>query len=542
LIGVKTLEIPELIKSIISLGIHLEGEEEHVLRLEYDPNRPDFSSDYGIARAVKGKLGLEVGAPKHRLHSPKIQVFVDKGVEGVRPYIACIVAKGLMLDDEAIRQMISMQEDLHAGLGRKRRKFAIGLHNLDVLVPPIYYTVVKSDFAFVPLGFSSPVTIGHILQTTDVGKKYGSLVKGTEYPILKDSKDTVLSIPPIINGAATEVKSNVRNLFVDVTGTERRLVDDALAIISEALADAGGDLEKVSVKQGKKYFTTPNLTPRKAKLKIWEVRNLLGVNFTANDIMKSLLKARFDASREKGVIEVKIPRYRVDILHPVDLIEEVAYGYGFENLTPDFSFKYSKGKEDELAKGLDSVRRLLIGLGFQEIINYSLASRESLYKNLLREDRNALKVESSKTRLYEYLRDTLVAGLLDVLRKNIHQEYPQKLFEIGYCFQRDDSYETGVREELLLCVAIAKEKASFSGIRSVLDTFLLKLKNIRPKYIVHTNSYLVEGRCAGCMINERFIGYVGEIKPEVLVNFEMRMPVSIFEIRIEDILLDNLNK
>ncbi len=537
--GVKELEMPKLLEIIISLGIHLEGEDDSVLRLEYDPNRPDFSSDYGIARAVKGKLGIEVGAPKHKLRPAAIQVLVDRSVQNVRPFIACAVARGLSLDDETIRQIISMQEDLHAGIGRKRKKFAIGLHNLDVLMPPIYYTVTKSDFAFIPLGFSSPMTIEHLLESTDVGRKYGGLVKGHDYPILKDSNETVLSVPPIINGTATEVKSGVRNLFVDVTGPERRLVEDALAIISEALADAGGDLEKVSVRQGDEVLATPNLNPRKVKLKINEVKNLLGLNLTATEIVDSLRKVRFDAIKENGSITIKVPRYRVDILHAVDLVEEVAYGYGFENLTPDFSFRYSKGKEDELAKGLRSVRQLLVGLGFQEIINYSLISGELLYKNLLREDTNALKVESSKTQLYEFLRDTLVAGMLDVMSKNIHQEYPQKLFEIGYCFQKDDSSETGVREELLLCCAIAAERAAFSDIRSVLDTFLLRLKNIRPKYTNHNSSYCAEGRCAASMVNEMVIGYVGEIKPEVLVNFGIRMPVSIFEIRIESLLRDD---
>src|SRR5581483_4065374 len=222
--------MPKLLEIIISLGIHLEGEDDSVLRLEYDPNRPDFSSDYGIARAVKGKLGIEVGAPKHKLRPAAIQVLVDRSVQNVRPFIA--------------------------------------------------------------LGFSSPMTIEHLLESTDVGRKYGGLVKGHDYPILKDSNETVLSVPPIINGTATEVKSGVRNLFVDVTGTERRLVEDALAIISEALADAGGDLEKVSVRQGDEVLATPNLNPRKVKLKINEVKNLLGLNLTATEIVDSLRKVR----------------------------------------------------------------------------------------------------------------------------------------------------------------------------------------------------------------------------------------------------------
>ncbi|MEM0116856.1 MAG: phenylalanine--tRNA ligase subunit beta [Conexivisphaerales archaeon] len=534
------LKVSDLVKTIVSLGIHLESEEEEVLKLEYDPNRPDFSSDYGIARALKGRLGLELGAPKHKLKTPSVDVLVDSDVGKVRPYISCLIARQVSLDDESIRQLISMQEDLHNGIGRKRKKFAIGLHNLDVLKPPIHYTVADPTFRFIPLGYSFPMPIEQVLQDTEVGRRYGSLVKGNNYPLLKDSGGTVLSVPPIVNGVATEVKSNTRNLFVDVTGTERRLVDDALAIISEALADAGAKLEKVRIKEAESVLETPELNMRSVEIKPSQVKNLLGLDLEKREIIDSLLKTRFDAVSKGNCIMVKIPRYRVDILHPVDLIEEVAYGYGFENLKPDFGFSYSKGEPDSLAIALDSVRRLFVGLGFQEIVNYSLISRESLYQNLLRDDTDAVRVESSKTQLYEYLRDTLVAGMLEILYKNIHQEYPQKLFEIGYCFFRDKSSETGIREELILCAALSAEKASFSDIRSVLDTFLLKLNNIKPEYKQFECSYLAEGRAASCMVSGKSVGYAGEVKPEVLVNFGLRMPVSLLEVKLLDLLSSKL--
>lgn len=537
MIGNAGSELSDLASIVTSLGIHVEEEDEEKMRLEYDPNRLDYSSDYGIARAVKGKLGIELGAPKNSLSEPVVEVLVDPPVKEVRPHIGCVIARGLSLDEESIRQLISMQEDLHQSLGRKRRKLAIGIHNLDVITSPITYSVADFAFSFIPLGFTTPMSIKQIMETTEVGKKYGALIKGPACPVLKDSKGIVLSIPPIINGTDTEVKTGTRNLFIDVTGTERWLINDALAIISQTLADAGGRLEKVTIKDGDETMLTPDLSLKKFKLNVSYVNKTLGVRFSSKEIVECLLRSRLDAVQEKReTVSVYVPRYRVDIMHQVDLVEEVAYGYGIENLTPDFSFSYSKGEEEKFSLYLSSVKRLLLGLGFQEIINYSLTSQEMLYRNLLREEEDGLKVESPKSRLYEYLRDTLLPGVLDVMYRNIHQDYPQMLFEVGHCFYRDNSSETGVGERVILCAAISAEKATYSDIRSVLDTFLIRLKGIRAEYKPYSCSYLIEGRAASCMVNGTTIGYVGEVKPEVLVNFGLRMPVSIFEVRIEDLM------
>ena len=223
------------------LGLDIEGTDAESVRIEYNPNRPDFSTDYGIARALRGLVGKELGVKAYRAAPGKTRVFADKGLPKVRPFIACAVARKLKLDEETIRQLISMQEDLHNGLGRKRRKVAIGLHNLQAIAPPIYYSGKDARFAFTPLGETEEMTIEDILKRTETGMAYGHILEGAPaYPMLYDSKGTVLSFPPIINGDKTKVDTGTRDLFVDVTSTDARLGNEALAIISCALADAGG--------------------------------------------------------------------------------------------------------------------------------------------------------------------------------------------------------------------------------------------------------------------------------------------------------------
>src|SRR5712692_9510614 len=234
-------ERASVLKRLPYIGLDIEGEESDSIRVEYSPNRPDFSTDYGIARALKGALEVEVGLPRYEASSSGIAVLVDRRLANVRPFVACAVAKGLRLDDETVRQLISMQEDLHNGLGRRRRVAAIGFHNLDRIEPPIHYEAVPSTFSFVPLGRQDPMPLSEILQGTETGKAYSSILADSRiYPILRDSKKMVLSFPPIINGNETKVSTSTRNLFVDVTSNDKRTGGDVLAIIATALADAGG--------------------------------------------------------------------------------------------------------------------------------------------------------------------------------------------------------------------------------------------------------------------------------------------------------------
>jgi phenylalanyl-tRNA synthetase beta chain len=326
------------------LGLDIEGTDKDSVRIEYNPNRPDFSTDYGIARAMRGLIGKEVGVKQYRAATGKSQVIADKSLAKVRPFIACAVARNLKLDEETIRQLLSMQEDLHNGLGRKRRKVAIGLHDLVAIRFPVFYSAKDKRFAFTPLGSTEEMTIEEILQGTETGQAYGHILSGTSaYPMLYDSNGVVLSFPPIINGQKTKVETSTRDLFVDITSTDARLGDEALAIVCAALADAGATLETVTVSYGKKKVVTPQLSPSKMKFDAELAAAATGLPLTKKEMKDALRRSRLDLDA-KGF--ASIPSYRVDILHQVDLAEEVVIGYGLDRMTPSYPPSGDAGQFD----------------------------------------------------------------------------------------------------------------------------------------------------------------------------------------------------
>jgi len=499
------------------------------VKVEYNPNRPDFSTDYGIVRALKGLLGLEKGSPKYTVQEGSLVVQVDQSVETVRPYIVSALIEGIVLDDETIRQIIAMQEDLHHTIGRRRAKVSIGIHNFDVLKPPIIYTTEAPEFKFVPLGGVEPLSMSEILDKTPVGQKYGWIVaKHPRYPILVDSLGQVLSFPPIINGELTRLTPATRNLFIDITAADLRSAEDTLAILVTTLADAGGTIRSAEVCYSNLRLLTPNLSGIDLKIELKKVNKLLGLKLKGEEAVECLARSRIDAEYDEGVLRAKIPRYRIDLMHPVDLVEEVAIGYGLDKLTPTLPSNRNVGKPHPEIKMLTCIREACIGLGLTEVMNLSLTSESVLYTNLGRLPQEVIKVEEPKSSEHEYLRDMLIPSLLLNLSTNIHEPYPQRFFEIAKTFYRGK----GVKEEYHLAIVTSHSEANYTEAKSLLDAITQQAFGLKCETKPASNPLFIQGRCAE--VKEGVLeGVVGEIRPEVLQAFNLRIPAAAFELNID---------
>jgi len=516
------------------LGLDIEGEGAESVRIEYNPNRPDFSSDYGIARALRGLVGRETGVKKYRVAKGKTKVFADRSLAKVRPFIACVIARRIKLDEETIRQLISMQEDLHNGLGRKRRKVAIGLHDLKAIVPPIHYTGKYAEFAFTPLGSAEPMTIRDILDKTDTGKAYGHILAGkiaskTVYPILQDSVGTVLSFPPIINGDRTKVGTKTRSLFVDVTSTDERLGNEVLAIISCALADAKGKLETVTVNYSKSQVRTPQLAPSKMKYDHELATAMTGLRLSKKDAKACLKRSRLDIDGKSFAV---IPAYRVDILHPVDLAEEVAIGYGLDRIEPSYPPSSELGRFDQGVAFLESLSTTMTEEGFNETMNYDLTDEPTLYGKFERDPGSKIEVDNPRSMEHYLLRDSLLPSLLAVLGRNVKSQYPQKLFEAGKVFLRGES---GVEERFRLAVVAAYSESSYTEAKMHLQALVKKHFGELADTAPSTHWAFAEGRCAEVVLKGKGLGHLGEVRPKALANFGIDMPAWAFEIEVPSV-------
>lgn len=514
----------KIIDRLPFIGLDIESVEKGSVRVEYSPNRPDFGTDFGIARALRGLLGEEVGLPEFPTSPSGVAVAVDRRLTSVRPYIACVVAAGIRINDEDIRQIISLQEDLHNGLGRRRRRAAIGIHDLDAVVPPFSYKAVDSAFSFVPLGGKQQSTISSILSGTEEGKLYAPALGGKGvFPVITDSKGTVLSFPPIINGDSTRVTTKTKNIFVDVTSTDEKTGDDVLAVVATTLAEAGGRLGTVSVMYPGMKKVTPDLSPTQVHLEPALVRSVLGLDLSAAEMSKSLRRSRLG---QRGTM-VLAPRYRVDLMHPVDLAEEVALGYGFDRIRPAYPPSKQPGSFNRFEEYLDSSSTVMAGMGMIELMTYELTDPELLYAPFKRSGGDMVKVQDPKSLEHSVLRDALLPTMMSALHGNMKSDYPQRVYEIGRVYER---VKGGVSESIHLGCLIAHSQSSFTEAKMYLESFCLALGGIQIATRPDQHWALSPGRCASVDVGGSSLGRVGELRPESIAAFGLGVPVSGFEL------------
>jgi phenylalanyl-tRNA synthetase beta chain len=446
------------------------------------------------------------------------------------------VAKNGRLDDETLKQLIIMQEDLHNGVGRKRKKASIGIHNLDVIKFPVTYKTVKGDHSFRPLDEPSELSINQILKDLEIGKQYGQILSAFDrYPLIVDSTGLVLSLPPIINGQATKVNDKCRNLFVEVTATDQKTAEDLLAILAITLYEAGFEIKTVSIDSGKRKIETPQMKARVISADMGYVDSILGLGLDAKQIITCLKKSRLDAKAVANKIVCTIPRYRIDISDPIDISEEVAIGYGIYNLEPKFPNSLTTGKKNSLSIYLNAIRETLIGLGMIESLSFLLTSKDVQYKAFGILSKDELSVEGSKSTEHEILPNSLVPLLLQSLSYNIHEQYPQELFEIGKTFVK--SYST-IEERWSIGAVVAHADASYSNVKSRMQALLRSCFGKEAITIASTNHMFMEGRCAEVIFDNKPIGVLGEIVPNAVENFRLRVPVAAFEINLLAIIKD----
>ena len=312
--------------SLPFLGLDIESENKDLVRIEYSPNRPDYSTDFGIALGLQGLLGIKIGAIKLKIiKSNKYPISVKSGVSKIRPFVTGIIAKGGKIDDKIIKQLMTMQEDLHFGIGRKRKKSSIGIHDLEKISFPLVFTTTNRHHKFTPLNSNKDLSISEILTNTDVGKNYGHILgNSSQVPLIFDANQQTVSFPPIINAAVTTVTTKTKNLFVEVTGFNKDDIEDMLSVVAIILQSAGFTLESVKVSGAKN--SSPKFESKKITVNSSLINQTLGLNLTISKIISSLKKSRLDASSKETNIICTVPAYRFDIFGSMDLVEEVALG------------------------------------------------------------------------------------------------------------------------------------------------------------------------------------------------------------------------
>ncbi|MFZ1970639.1 MAG: phenylalanine--tRNA ligase subunit beta [Candidatus Nanoarchaeia archaeon] len=517
-------------EKIALFGTPIDKVTNEELQIEIFPNRPDLLSYHGFKRAFLAFLEKKTGLVQYKINKSNYKVIVDPSLKDIRPYTTCVVIKDIKLDSEKIKELIEIQEKLHLTLGRKRRKLAMGIYPLEKIKFPITFKALEPDkIKFIPLESDKEMSGLEILQKHPTGKEYASLLSGkAKFPIFIDSEDKILSMPPIINSKTTgRVTEKTKDIFVECSGFDPNILEKCLNILVAALADMGGEIYEVEVSYGKDKKIFPNFETEKRPISIENVNKLLGLDLKENDVKKLLEKMGYNSN--KNIVE--IPPWRIDILHEVDLIEDVAIAYGYEKLIPEIPEISTIGQEDPKEVIKRKISEILTGLDMQEISNYHLTTLKDQFEKMgINEKSKYIPVENSKTD-YNILRENLTHYSLKTFSENIKNDFPQRIFEVGKIFK----YGENIKEENSLSIATSPN--NFTEIKQILN-YLSKMLDLKISFREPKEfpNYFIEGRVAEIILEDEKIGFAGEIHPKILKNWKIRMPVALSEINLDKII------
>jgi phenylalanyl-tRNA synthetase beta chain len=528
------------------------NEKECTVSIEMkDTNRPDLWSVEGLSRALRGYLNQTKGIKQYSVGKSTIEVNVNSKLYNIRPYICCSIVKDIHLSDTTIKGIMHLQDKLDQTNGRSRQKTSIGIYNLDLIKPPIEYTAVKStDVSFIPLGFTEKMSLDEILERHPKGIEYGQIVtKNPLYPMLFDSEGKVLSFPPIINsndlGKITEKSCN---LLVEVTGTLHKTVLNTLNLVTLALIDRGGKAYSTTInypaksEYTEKVVVTPDFKNRVVSLSIEYTNRLLGLKLSGKQISDLLLTAGLEIEKVEGdCVSVLVPCYRVDVMHQVDIIEDVAIAYGYNNIEPTWRELPTTGRAKPDQRYIDVARELMVGLGYQEILSTTLTNQETLFQKMNISPTKIVELANPKIVSMTCMRNWLLPSLMEFLSNNPSVEFPQKIFELGKVTLAEERLETRTRDEDYLAAVTSHPQANFSEIKSTLDSFMANFGvEWQIKETLHPS--FIEGRVGKVIVAGIEVGVVGEVNPSVIEAWKLENPAAAFELNFKQILENKLRK
>ena len=526
---------------ITMMGTPIEEIKEAEISIEVFPNRPDLLSLQNFARALNQYIGKEKVAD-FKINKPEkdFVVTIDKSVKKIRPYTVCAIVKNLNFDDEKIKEIVDIQEKLHNSIGRNRKKVAIGVYPLEKIKLPIKFIAKKpEEIKFVPLDSPKEMNGRQILRNHPTGRDYAHLLKNAEvFPIFVDSNNKILSMPPIINSEETgRITKNTKEIFIECSGHNLFYLKKCLNILISALYYMGGKIYSMEIKDSKEgNFISPDMSYEEREFDIKNIEKTLGINLTEKDIRVYLEKMGIKYVKKKDKSFALIPPYRMDILHWIDLSEEVAIAYGYQNFKPEIPKISTIGEEDSFEKKKKVISNILVGLGILETSTFHLTTKKNI-KKIHYEFNNFIEVEDSKTER-NVLRIDLLTNQLQIFSENSDSLYPQKIFEIGRVFEKNEKSDTGTKENNHLAISIIDEEVRFTDLKQILD-YLFKMIDKSYEIKETNNNNYIEGRVGEIIFDGKSMGYIGEIAPRVLKNWKIKTPVISLEINI-DLLISQL--
>ncbi len=517
-------------------GIDVEGGGEY-LNFEVTSDRVEIISKFSVAHLLGQLLGVNL----HRTEAvryKKLEVAVKKTH---RPFVNLLYVK---LDEPAgknLAELLTMQDKFDKTVGRNRNSAAIGLFDFSKLKFPIVYEQTEpSKVSFVPLGLSSEKNYSEIILETEKGRSYRELLE--DKPIVwKQKGSEIFAMPPIINADFSSVTKDTKSLFIDITGNNRYAVNSltkALMLNLQFLGEVSVIAPKYEVKD---IDTGLDFKTNKFFLDTSNVSKLLGVEMSLKEMARILKSMDYGVLEEKSGIVVVPPFYRQDVIHQVDIVDDIMRFYGVENVTAIKPHSYTVGRKLANSNTLDNMVSLLIGFGYQELDLNVLTSEDYQFKKTKIKAENYAPLIGQKSGDITMARANLCGEMLRFLSNNLHKKFPQKLFDIGFVLARNNNADVLFENRLRLSICYSDINSTMTELQGIIykllrDTFsdeTIKIK--KDASLDGFSDALIKGRSGLIYHGDRKIGVIGEIHPSVLNEFKIETPVSIAEIYLDSL-------
>ncbi|MBT61379.1 MAG: phenylalanine--tRNA ligase subunit beta [Euryarchaeota archaeon] len=543
-------DIDRLADELPLLGTDIDSCDESSLNIEIFPDRPDLLSGETLANAIRPFLHSAKSKPRLDVKQGTVTMTVAPELEHVRPVILGAIVRnvdtGTSPEEKEgfIKCLMDHQEKLHFALGRGRRRASIGVHDLSTVTAPFRVEAVPVSTQFTPLGISHPMSLEQILSQHPKGIDYAHLLDGMDaYPIIYDAHGEVLSFPPIINGNHTTVTHATTDFFIDVTGWDRRACESSLMLMALQLAERGGSVESITITGCDSIVEhLPNPAPITHTVTQRLLDGLLGRSLTDEEISTAVNrmggeflgrhqvedapnrspKNMADIVEGDVLLSVDMPRWRFDILHPIDLVEDIAIGHGYEDLgndVPKAPLTAVPRKDGHIRR---RIRDSLQGLGLMQIQSLTLSNDHDQFEAMRWPPMGEVtRITNPITIEHTLLRQYLLPGLFRLMASNRHHDLPQAVYELGTVVRDHANSER-------FAFLVAEQSGGFAAIRGRIQAILRDLG--AAEYAIEPLSGSMgpwlTGRSAKVVIDGVHVGCFGEMDPAVSQQYELRVPLN----------------
>lgn len=533
----------------------LETEEDTLkpenIKVELPANRYDLLCVEGLVLSLSQYLKTKA-MPTFTCQPHVHTMTVEESVKGIRPVGVSGIIRNVKFNEHAYNSFIDLQDKLHHNLGRRRTLVSIGTHDYDKTKPPYKYVAKKpEDFAFVPLNQEKKMNGKEMIQfyKEDLNlKAYVPIIENSEViPLIMDSEDNILSMPPIINSELSKITLETRNIFIDITATDKTKALIALDVLLSSFSlysETPFSFEQVKIIDAVDGdFICPETPLNKTMtVKHSYLENVVSTKLQSQQVIDNLGKMGL-ITRDKGdgLYEVDVPFYRSDVLHQCDIGEDLAIGFGYNNIPFSEPEIVCTGRQNDLNKQMELMRAELAFSGYAECLNFSLCSKEDLGAKLLQEeDQNAVVIGNPKTKDFQVGRTTLLPGLLKTLATNKKNKLPFKLFELGdvMLLKNDVSDEENigaVNRRKLAAVYTDSNSANLDDIHGLLDMVMTKMFENKLNYVLKNGKkpYFLHQLQCEIYIKDQLVGEMGIVHPDVMKTAGIALPTSFMELDFE---------